>query len=151
MKSKIGTVLLILANLLIIIGSIFALTNTSPLPNINLGGFIVFTFSFTLILVLLSVFFKFLDKSPEDPKRAIKIYLTTGLVFLVFGSGPLLVTILMANLGLTSDPNPNPIFFGMMAGFSFWPGILFLLTAIIKKYKLRKMSTEIEGLTENQS
>jgi len=136
MKSKISTALLILANLLVIVASLSALIKTSPIPEINLGGFIVYSFGSSLVLILLSILIRFLDKTSEENVRAtIKLYLITGLIFLIFGSGPLLGSILFAKLGLTSDPNPNPIFFGMMAGFSFWPGLLFLITAFIKKIK----------------
>lgn len=45
---------------------------------------------------------------------------------MVVGSGPLIVTLLAAKLGLTSDPNPNPVVFGMMAMFSFWPGLILM-------------------------
>ena len=44
--------------------------------------------------------------------RLVKI----GLTLLVLGSGPLFGIILFAKLGLTSDPDPNPIFPGMLAG-----------------------------------
>jgi hypothetical protein len=54
-----------------------------------------------------------------------KIFLF-GFILLVIGSGPLIVTMLAATLGLTSDPNPNPILFGMMAMFSFWPGLILM-------------------------
>jgi hypothetical protein len=37
------------------------------------------------------------------------------------GSGPLLGIIVAAKLGLTHDPNPNPIAFGILAGLTFWP------------------------------
>ncbi|PKD44253.1 hypothetical protein [Rhodohalobacter barkolensis] len=54
-----------------------------------------------------------------------KIFLT-GFMLLVIGSGPLLVTLLAAKLGITADPNPNPVFLGMMAMFTFWPGLLLM-------------------------
>jgi len=38
-----------------------------------------------------------------------------GLVLLIVGSGPLLVIILFAALGITEDPNPNPIGCGVLA------------------------------------
>jgi hypothetical protein len=58
--------------------------------------------------------------------RLVKI----GLGLLVFGSGPLLLIILFAKLGLTSDPNPNPIGPGMLAGLTFWPAVICLLIGI---------------------
>jgi hypothetical protein len=49
--------------------------------------------------------------------------LAAGLLILGLGSGPLFVTIALAKLGVTDDPNPNPVLFGMMAMCTFWPGI----------------------------
>ena len=58
--------------------------------------------------------------------RLVKI----GLILLVFGSGPLLTIILFAKLGFTSDPDPNPIFFGMLAGLTFWPGVICFIIGV---------------------
>jgi len=49
-----------------------------------------------------------------------------GLILLVVGSGPLLTIIALAKLGITSDPDPNPLFFGMLCGVTFWPGLILL-------------------------
>ena len=49
-----------------------------------------------------------------------------GLILFVIGSGPLILTMTAASLGLTTDPDPNPVIFGMMAMFSFWPGIILM-------------------------
>ena len=49
-----------------------------------------------------------------------------GFLLFVFGSGPLLLIILAADLGLTRDPNPNPVGFGMLAMFTFWPSIIMM-------------------------
>ena len=46
-----------------------------------------------------------------------------GLIMLILGSGPLLFVILIATLGLYHDPNPNPVFFGILAGLTFWPSL----------------------------
>jgi len=46
-----------------------------------------------------------------------------GVALLVFGSGPLIATLVAAKLGLTADPNPNPVVFGILAFFTFWPSI----------------------------
>ncbi len=32
-----------------------------------------------------------------------------------------------ARLGVGHDPDPNPIFFGMLAGLTFWPSIILIL------------------------
>ena len=52
-----------------------------------------------------------------------RLVFLTGVGVFVLGSGPLLLVIALAKLGVTSDPNPNPVFFGLMAMFTFWPGI----------------------------
>ena len=66
--------------------------------------------------------------------RAIRI----GSILLIFGSGPLLLIILAANLGLLRDPNPNPVLFGIMAGLTFWPGVILLLVGIASVRSARK-------------
>ncbi|NMC43164.1 MAG: hypothetical protein GYA46_04525 [candidate division Zixibacteria bacterium] len=53
-----------------------------------------------------------------------------GLAIVVFGSGPLIGTMLAAELGLTEDPNPNPVVFGIMAMLTFWPGIALILVGL---------------------
>jgi hypothetical protein len=55
-----------------------------------------------------------------------------GLGLLVFGSGPLLAIIAAAALGVWPDPNPNPIGPGILAFFTFWPGIICLLIGIAR-------------------
>lgn len=49
-----------------------------------------------------------------------------GLVVLVLGTAPLLLTLGAAQIGVTSDPNPNPIFFGMIASVTFWSGLIIM-------------------------
>lgn len=46
-----------------------------------------------------------------------------GFILFVVGSGPLLAIIAAASLGLTRDPNPNPVGFGILAMLTFWPSI----------------------------
>jgi hypothetical protein len=46
-----------------------------------------------------------------------------GLLLFILGSGPLFAVIAAAKLGLTRDPNPNPIGFGILAMFTFWPAV----------------------------
>lgn len=54
-----------------------------------------------------------------------KIFLT-GFIILIIGSGPLFSVMIAAAVGLTSDPNPNPVIFGMMAGLTFWPALILM-------------------------
>jgi hypothetical protein len=44
-------------------------------------------------------------------------YFIAGALLFVLGSGPLLVSSALAGLGMTEDPNPNPVGFGMLAFF----------------------------------
>jgi hypothetical protein len=49
-----------------------------------------------------------------------------GLLLLVLGTGPLIAIIIAAELGLTRDPEPNPIGFGILAMLTFWPSVLLI-------------------------
>ena len=53
-----------------------------------------------------------------------------GLAVLVVGVGPLL-SIVVAKMGWTSDPNPNPVGPGILAFFTLWPGIGLTVAGII--------------------
>ena len=50
-------------------------------------------------------------------------WVRAGLMGLVVGTGPLASVMVAAALGFTDDPNPNPVYFGMLAGLTFWPSI----------------------------
>lgn len=52
-----------------------------------------------------------------------------GLVIFLLGSGPLLLVMAASTLGLTADPNPNPVLLGILAMFTFWPSILLMAIA----------------------
>ena len=39
-----------------------------------------------------------------------------------------------AKIGILEDPNPNPILFGIMAMFTFWPSLLLILIGVIKQF-----------------
>jgi len=54
-----------------------------------------------------------------------------GTVLFVLGSGPLLLIIAAADLGLTRDPNPNPVGFGILAGLTFWPSIIMIVAGVV--------------------
>ncbi len=53
-----------------------------------------------------------------------------GIATLVLGTGPLLLIIAAAALGLTDDPDPNPIGPGILAALTFWPAALMILAGL---------------------
>ena len=56
--------------------------------------------------------------------------LRVGAIVFVLGSGPLIAVMLAAALGLTADPNPNPVGFGILAFLTFWPAVIMMLVGI---------------------
>ena len=50
----------------------------------------------------------------DSPRFRLSRLFWGGLALLVAGTGPLLLVVVAAELGLTSDPNPNPIGFGLL-------------------------------------
>lgn len=77
----------------------------------------------------------------ERPKRFWESKLLLfGLAIVILGSGPLIGTMLAAELGLTKDPNPNPVAFGIMAMLTFWPGIALILVGL---GRIRSHNSEI--------
>ncbi len=69
-----------------------------------------------------------------QPKFRLSILFWVALALFCVGSGPLLLTILLAKLGVTADPNPNPILFGIMAMFSFWPSVGLVIGGLAASY-----------------
>jgi hypothetical protein len=59
-------------------------------------------------------------------------YIRIGLVLVGLGWTPLFSIILLTDLGLTSDPNPNPIGPGMLFYLTAWPAIICLVIGIIE-------------------
>ena len=66
--------------------------------------------------------------------------LALGIVLLLLGSGPLLLTIVLAKLGVTADPNPNPVGYGILAMFTFWPSIVVIVKGLILRRRSRSRS-----------
>jgi hypothetical protein len=58
-------------------------------------------------------------------------YFKIGVILLVLGTGPLLAIIAAAKLGLTSDPNPNPIGCGILAFLTFWPSVILIVIGLV--------------------
>ena len=71
---------------------------------------------------------------PQPPEFRLTRTFWKGLITLIVGSGPLLVIILLAKLGVTGDPNPNPVGFGILAFFTFWPSIGVILWQLRKSF-----------------
>jgi len=55
----------------------------------------------------------------------------SGLVLLVAGTGPLWFVGLASQFGLSADPNPNPIFLGILAFLTFLPAMFLVVSGAI--------------------
>lgn len=65
-------------------------------------------------------------------------WIRVAILGLVVGTGPLVSIMVAAGLGITDDPNPNPVLFGMLAGLTFWPSLGLIALGI---WRVRKSST----------
>jgi hypothetical protein len=61
-----------------------------------------------------------------------------GFWFLVIGSGPLFGIILLADIGLWPDPNPNPIGPGLLFFFTFWPAVICMGVGIFQVWRTQQ-------------
>jgi hypothetical protein len=75
-------------------------------------------------------------------KRRTSGLLWIGLALFVLGSGPLLITILLAALGITRDPDPNPVGFGILALFTFWPSVILIVIGVARTVSRRRATKE---------
>ena len=57
-------------------------------------------------------------------------FVRIGIILLVVGSGPLVGFLTYAKLGFYRDPNPNPVYLGILAGLTFWPSVLLILLGV---------------------
>jgi hypothetical protein len=55
----------------------------------------------------------------------------SGVVLLVAGTGPLWFVGLASQFGLSADPNPNPIFLGILAFLTFLPAMFLVVSGAI--------------------
>lgn len=64
------------------------------------------------------------DPAPDPFRRRFRLRRLAwiGLATVALGTGPLLLILLAARMGWSSDPNPNPVGPGMLAMCTFWPG-----------------------------
>jgi len=79
-----------------------------------------------------------LIEHPPRPQFRLSRVLWIGLTLLILGSGPLLTVILLAGLGVTKDPNPNPVGFGMLAFLTFWPSVILVIVGVVQSYSRYK-------------
>lgn len=70
-------------------------------------------------------------------KRRVQPLVWWGLGGLVLGSGPLLGWLLLARIGVLSDPNPNPVGPGILAFLTFWPSIIVLGIGVMQTLSRR--------------
>jgi hypothetical protein len=68
---------------------------------------------------------------PPKKPRVVSPLLWAGLAVLIVGVGPLLSIVVAARMGWTSDPNPNPVGFGILAFFTFWPGLGLTIAGLV--------------------
>ena len=59
-------------------------------------------------------------------------YVRVGLGLFVCGCGPLLFIIIAAAVGLWPDPHPNPVGPGLLAGLTFWPGVICIAIGVTR-------------------
>lgn len=63
-------------------------------------------------------------------RRFINIWLILGILLVIFGWGPLLLIIFLAEIGIWPDPNPNPIGPGLLYFFTFLPAVILLAIGV---------------------
>lgn len=74
----------------------------------------------------------------SPPRFKLTVVFWVGLLLVVLGTGPLLLIVVVAELGLISDPNPNPMGPGLLAFFTFWPAVILIawgLVASVLRYR----------------
>lgn len=75
-----------------------------------------------------------LIEHPPRPKFCLSRLFWIGLTLLLLGTGPLCAVILLAWFGVSKDPNPNPIGFGILAFLTFWPSVIMLIIGVATSY-----------------
>ncbi len=72
---------------------------------------------------------------PESRKFRLSRLFWVGAILFVLGSGPLLTIIVLSSLGLTKDPNPNPVGFGILAFLTFWPSVVLMIIGAVQSWQ----------------
>jgi hypothetical protein len=70
--------------------------------------------------------------------RRVSRFLWIGLALLCLGTGPLISVILATQFGFTRDPNPNPVGFGILALFTFWPSVILIVIGVVRTLHKRR-------------
>lgn len=65
-------------------------------------------------------------------------FVQIGFWLLVIGAGPLFGIILLAEIGLWPDPNPNPIGPGLLFFFTFWPAVICMGIGVFQVWRKQK-------------
>lgn len=55
-----------------------------------------------------------------------------GAAVVIIGSAPLITILLLAKVGLWTDPNPNPVGPGLLVFVTFWPGVILMAAGIFR-------------------
>ena len=58
--------------------------------------------------------------------------LRLGLGLLAVGTAPLLLFLVADEIGLISDPNPNPVGLGLLFFFTIWPAIGLIAFGLVR-------------------
>src|SRR4051812_28416633 len=69
------------------------------------------------------------------PSNPLNRWLLVAAGLVIFGWGPLLAIVVLAQLGLWPDPNPNPVGPGLLMFFTFWPAIICFAIATLRGSK----------------
>jgi hypothetical protein len=69
--------------------------------------------------------------------KAWPLSLRLGLGLLAVGTGPLLLFLVADEIGLISDPNPNPVGLGLLFFFTIWPAVGLTLFGLFRWKRAR--------------
>ncbi|MBA3052369.1 hypothetical protein KKF70_03160 [bacterium] len=66
----------------------------------------------------------------EQPKRKINVILKIGLLLLGFGTGPILLLVLLEAMGINTNAG-NAVGPGLLHVITLWPAVVFLVLGIV--------------------
>jgi hypothetical protein len=76
------------------------------------------------------------------PSNPLNRWLLVAAGLVIFGWGPLLAIVVLAQLGLWPDPNPNPVGPGLLMFFTFWPAIICFAIATLRGSTVEKSPSD---------